>query len=117
MNYRRSAASMLISFILLGAASHDCKAVQLRADSMAPRGTADAKSVAISLHSPIASRGATLSPFTQWKSRIKIVLVETYERIIEESEFGLVIPPAQLFVASTSELVSCPLPIRPPLRC
>ena len=117
MNFRRSAVIMLVAFILLGAASHGLRPSRLPAGSMPSRKAGRSKSFAVSLHSPFASRGATLSPFAPWKSRIKSVLAETYERINEETDFGLVIIPGQLFASGTSELVSCPLPIRLPLRC
>jgi hypothetical protein len=66
---------------------------------------------------PRPTRGAIFSPFTPWKSRIKCVLIETHERIIEELDFGPAILPAQLFTPATGDLVSCALPTRPPLRC
>jgi hypothetical protein len=64
-----------------------------------------------------ASRGATLSQFNPWKTRVKIVLVETKPRVNEECDLGPAILAGQNFDAGTFELVSCPLSTRLPLRC
>jgi hypothetical protein len=67
--------------------------------------------------SPRPSRGAMLSQFAPWKTRIKSILVETKQRFTEECDLGAAMLSGRFFTSATFELPSCPLPIRPPLRC
>jgi hypothetical protein len=117
MNHARSALLMLIAGILLGAPSRGSETARFRADRIASRWVDNQKSSTISPHSSVAAHRPTLSPFTPWKTRIKSVLGETYQRVSDESELGLAIPPGQLLASVTRELASRRLPIRPPLRC
>ena len=66
---------------------------------------------------PRPSRGRTLSQFTPWKSRIKSVLEETKQRLIEEYDLGPGIVFVELLSSGTLEPMSSPLPTHPPLRC
>jgi hypothetical protein len=117
MNQVRSAVLMLVAAILLGAPSRGSETANFRAEPFLSRSVYREKSPVISRQAPLPARRATLSAFTPWKSRIKSVLAETYERVIDESDFGPAIPPGQLLASATSELRSCPVSIRPPLRC
>ena len=58
-----------------------------------------------------------LSQFTPCKTRIKIVLGETYQKVVEERDLGPAILPGQIIAPATVELVSCATSQRPPLRC
>jgi hypothetical protein len=117
MIYGRSAMLMLIACILLGVPSRGSEIALFPADPVPSLMAGRPESSTLSPHSPLPARRATLSHFTPWKTRIKIVLAETYQRIIEEGDLGPAILPGRLIASATSELVSCPLCIRRPLRC
>lgn len=113
----RSAVLALIACILLGASSHGSTITANpvdRGSSLAARDSALHTSV---LHASVPARAATLLRFIPWKTRIKSVLAETYQRIVDEGELGVAILPGQVFSPATLELVSCPLAVRSPLRC
>jgi hypothetical protein len=117
MNHVRSAVLMLIAGILLGAPSRGSETASFRSDLILSRTVRREKSPVISRHSPLPARRATLSAFTPWKTRIKSVLAETYQRVIDESDFGPAIPPGQLLAAATFDLTCRSVSIWPPLRC
>ena len=117
MVYRRSAMALLITCLVLCAPSRGSEIADSAANR-APSLVAGNFTEPLSWsHSARPVRGATLSQFTPWKTRIKSVLAETYQRIIEERDLGLAIPPGQLFSTATVEPVSSPHRMRPPLRC
>ncbi len=113
----RSAVLTLIIYMLLGAPSRGAQI----SDDPAGRGRSHFAMHSGALtgwsDSPQQSRGATLSQFTPWKTRIKSVLEETKHRVIDECDLGPAMLSGQFFASRTDELPSCPLPIRPPLRC
>ena len=113
----RSAMLVLIACILVGAPSSGSTISDHSNDRAASRTTANLASYACGLHSSLPARPATLSRFTPWRTRIKSVLAETYQRIIDEGDLGVAILPGHLCSFATRELVSRPLPIRSPLRC
>jgi hypothetical protein len=117
MTCRRSAILMLIACMLLGAPSHGSQVAGYPANRVYSliTGHVGASMVPPSSHQP--ARGATLSQFSPWKTRLKTVLEETKQRIIEERDLGLAIQSGHLFSSATVDLVCCPLPTRPPLRC
>ena len=62
-------------------------------------------------------RRSTFSTFIPWKSRSKIVLEETNQKIVDECDLGPAIPPLGLLTSIPVELVPCRVLTRPPLRC
>jgi len=117
MNQVRSAILMLIAGFLLGAPSRGSETASVRSDPILSRTVQSEKSAVVSGHSPLPARRATVSAFTPWKTRIKSVLGETYQRVIDETDFGPAIPPGQLLTSVMFELASRPVSMRPPLRC
>jgi hypothetical protein len=117
MVYRRSAMALLITCLVLCAPSRGSEIADSAANRAASLVAGNFTAPLSWSHSARPARGATLSQFTPWKTRIKSVLAETYQRIIEERDLGSAILPAQLFTAGTVELVSSPHRMRPPLRC
>ena len=117
MRFGRLAVLTLIACISPLAPSHGSEVTDTRADRCPwlTSGNRDQSIVWVHFSPPV--RGATLSPFTPWKTRIKSVLVESYERVIEQGDLGPAVVPGQLFASATSRLVSCPVRTRPPLRC
>jgi hypothetical protein len=67
--------------------------------------SADIGSSPVWLASSDASRGAKFSLFIPWKTRSKIVLEETKDRINEEHDLGLAIPPHRPIGSMPIELV------------
>ena len=63
------------------------------------------------------SRRTTLSRFVPWKGRIKSVLEETIQEIVDECDLGPAVPPDRLITSATIELATVPFSKRPPLRC
>ncbi len=117
MSEVRSAVLMLIAGILLGGPSRGSETASFPSDPILSQTVRSEKSSIILRHSPLPACRATLSAFTPWKTRIKSVLVETYQRVNEESDFGPAISPVQLLASATFELASRPVAIRRPLRC
>jgi hypothetical protein len=113
----RSAILMLIAGILLGGPSRGSETASFQSDPILSQSVHSEKSPVILRHSPLPARRATLSAFTPWKTRIKSVLAETYQRVNDESDFGPAISPGQLLASATFELESHPVSIRRPLRC
>ena len=113
----RSAILTLIACILLGAPSHGSRITDNPAYRAPSMRAGNSGSPAFGWYSSAPPRAGTLSHFTPWKTRIKSVLGETYERIIDEGDFGVAILPGQFDSLATLELVSFPVPIRSPLRC
>jgi hypothetical protein len=113
----RSAMLMLIACIMLGASSHGSRITSNPAERVQYQMTAHAGTSTVWLQSPRLPRGATLSHFTPWKTRIKSVLEETKPRVIEECDLGPAILSGRFFSSATVELVRCPLPTYLPLRC
>jgi hypothetical protein len=117
MMYSRSAMALLITCIMLCGPSRGSETADSSADRVASLVAGNVTTPLIWSNSARPARGATVSLFTPWKTRIKSVLAETYQRIIEERNLGSAILPGQLFAAATVELVSSPPRMRPPLRC
>ena len=117
MSAIRSAILMLIAGILLGAPARGSETASFRSDPILSQTVRPETSPIILRYSPLPARRATLSAFTPWKTRIKSVLAETYQRVNDESDFGPAISPGQLLASATVELESHPVSIRRPLRC
>jgi hypothetical protein len=117
MNPVRPAVLMLIAGVVLGAPSRGSETASFRADQILSRTVRSEKSSVILRHAPLPARRATLSAFTPWKTRIKSVLAETYQRVIDETDFGPAIPPGQILASTSFDLTSRPVSIRTPLRC
>ena len=60
---------------------------------------------------------SAVSRFTPWKNRIKSVLEEPNDKLIEERDLGPVVLPGQRFILGTYDLDICTLPTFPHLRC
>jgi hypothetical protein len=69
----------------------------------------------IDLSRPV--RRSTFSPFVPWKSRSKIVLGETNQKVVDECDLGPAIPPLRLVTSVPIELAACHVLTSPPLRC
>jgi hypothetical protein len=63
------------------------------------------------------SRGASCSQFIPWRRRLKTVLEETNEKVVEECDLGPAIAPDRITTSAPVSLASCPLAAPPPLRC
>jgi hypothetical protein len=113
----RSATLMLVASALLGGTSRGSETANLPTERAAYLTAGHLESSTILPHFRLPTRGSTLSHFTPWKTRIKSVLGESYERIVDEGSLGLAILPQRLVTSATIEFGSSPLPFRPPLRC
>jgi hypothetical protein len=113
----RSAMLMLIACLVLGAPSRGSQIIEVPAERLDSLIAGHSGASIDWPHSPRPSREATLAQFSPWKTRIKIVLGETKQRVTEECDLGPAMLSGRFFTSATVELPSCPLPIRPPLRC
>jgi hypothetical protein len=117
MNCGRLAMLMLITGILL------CAPTRGSQSSGAPAGktlTLITEHTGSSVDSIIVSRpyrGATCSQFIPWRRRLKTILEETNEKVVEECDLGPAIPPDRFINSAPIQLASCPLATPPPLRC
>ena len=117
MKCGRSAILMLIASAVLGAPSHGSDVTGDPADRVHSLTTGHSVAMTAWLRSPWQSHGPSLSQFTRWKTRIKSVLEETEQRVVEECDFGPATLCGQFFTSTAVHLLSCPLCTRPPLRC
>jgi hypothetical protein len=117
MTWARSALLMLIACMLLGPSSRGSEHTGYPADRAHSLMTGGSEALVgwLDVHSP--SRRVTLSQFTPWKTRIKSVLEETKQRVIEEFDLGPIILSGQLFTSGSVDRTFCLLPTRLPLRC
>jgi hypothetical protein len=113
----RSAMLVLIACTLLGASSRASQITDDSTERVHSVITGRTGTLMIWPDSSRPCRGATLSQFTPWKTRLKSVLEETKQRIVEECDLGPALISGHIFTSGTVELLSCPLPTRPPLRC
>ena len=63
------------------------------------------------------ARSSTLTRFTAWKARPKIVLGESDQRLAEETDLGPVLCPARLNLPDSTAVATSRRPSLPPLRC
>lgn len=113
----RSAILTLIACILLGAPTRASQSAEFPADPIRPLISGHSSSSIVWCNSPRLPHGATFARFNAWKTRLKSVLKETNQKIIQECQFGPAILPDRLPSLVSADLFSCPSPTRPPLRC
>ena len=113
----RSAMLMLIACMLVGGPSRGSQITGVPAERLDSLIAGHSGAFIVWPDSPRPSRGATLSQFTPWKTRIKIVLEDSKQRFTAECDLGPAMLSGRFFKSATFELPSCPLPIHPPLRC
>jgi hypothetical protein len=68
-------------------------------------------------HSARPGGRAAVSRFIPWKNRIKSVLPETNDKVIDERDLGPAILPGEHVDRGTLPLAICPSPAFPHLRC
>ena len=111
---RRSAILVLLSGFLLASLANGTPDVKVRTkhDPIHVVGAIAKRAVSLS-----ASRPASISIQSPWRSRLKSVLDETDPRVIEESDLGPVLDPIQtiLFQRNGPELFLRSVTL--PLRC
>ena len=117
MNCNRSAILMLMACISLGASTRGSQSPESKADPIhaviaGHTGTPMAWS-----HSPRLSRLATISRFTPWRNRLKIILHEADPKLFERCDVGFALLPSRLITSAAVEPVSCALSTRARLRC
>jgi hypothetical protein len=113
----RSAMLTLIACMVVGAPSRGSQITAFQADRLDSLIAGHFVPVIGWPDSSRLLRGATLSQFTPWKTRIKSVLEETKQRFTEECDLGPAMLSGRFFKSASFRLPSCPVAISPPLRC
>ena len=113
----RSAMLTLIACMLVRAPSRGSQITELPAERLDTLIAGHSGTFIVWPDSHRPSRGATLSQFIPWKTRIKSVLEKTKPRFSEECDLGPAMLSGQFFTSGTVELLHCPLPVCPRLRC
>ena len=117
MSCSRSAMLMVAAFIMVGTPARSTPSSDAPVGRSIPviSGHTASSIDGILLSRPF--RRSTFSPFTPWKSRLKIVLEETNEKIVDECDLGPAVPPLRFLTSVPVELASCHVLTQPPLRC
>jgi hypothetical protein len=108
---------MVAAFIMIGTSGRSTQGSDAPVGQSSPllNGHTSSSIDGILLSRP--GRRSTFSPFIPWKSRSKIVLEETKQKIVDECDLGPAIPPLGLLTSLPVDLALCHVLTRPPLRC
>jgi hypothetical protein len=117
MKRGRSALLVLIAGIVLALPAGDGRRAVLTQNERDFQITAQDASWANWVIATCPSRQLTISRYAPWRSRLKSVLEETDENVVDERDLGPADVPDRLIGAVTIELRSCPPSVFPPLRC
>ena len=115
MTCSRSAILMLTACIVLAAAAHTSQSTESPADKTQLFVSGHTGISIVGPHSSLLPRGATLSRFTPWRTRLKSVLPETDPKIVEECDCGSAFLPDRPITSALGEPASCPFTTRAPL--
>jgi hypothetical protein len=117
MSAVRTAAVPLMALILLCSLARGRRPLDAR--SAGDHGAAILQDDSSSVLIPLARLSAPSSviPFARWGSRLKSVLEETIQEVVDECDFGPVALPTQHSRTTSVDLSSHPLPTAAPLRC
>jgi hypothetical protein len=117
MSCGRSAISALFACMLFAAPTRGKESTDTAVERIQPSNS-EHRELSISCsHCSQLARGASLSRFTPWRNRLKIVLKETDPKINELSSFESAILPDRFINSAVVERVSCRPATRSPLRC
>jgi hypothetical protein len=117
MSAARTAAVSLMALILLS--SPTSRPRQSDAPSRGDHGAAMLRADSSIALIPLASlpRPSSIAPFAPWRSRLKSVLEETSQRVVDQFDLGPVVLPIELSRSPSVEMIDHHLPMAPPLRC
>jgi hypothetical protein len=108
---------MVAAFIMIGTSGRSTQGSDAPVGQSSPLLNGHTASSIDGILSSRPWRTSTFSPFIPWKSRSKIVLEETNQKIVDECDLGPAIPPLGLLTSVPVELALCHVLTRPPLRC
>jgi hypothetical protein len=117
MSCGRSAILMLLSYALVCPPLRSSEFAGASADPVHARIACHTGS-SIGCHASYRTSGrATLSQFVRWKGRVKCVLGETIEEIVDECDLGPAVLPDRPIAQASIELTTRPFSTCAPLRC
>jgi hypothetical protein len=63
------------------------------------------------------SRSSSVAPFAPWRNRLKSVLEETSQKVVDQLDVGPVVVPAERSRSASIEMIGKRLSTAPPMRC